>query len=347
MSHQSKMSDFETISLNEAKRYNLLENEIETYMTQKISIQDKSGSFEGKAHLTTHRFILINIHKAKSLSLAHIKSIEKKKSFFSNAKLLINLIDDSQIHVSLSELDKFIDSLDTQLKRKSWVEKPKEPQKVVFSTQTAGIGGLVKTMRKEEAKQTDTLKKAFTDIDSLMEHAKELIALSEKLSVTEAQDFLVTMGISSPVTKQITGTSFHTELAKQLAEFLPKHLVSGMITLTDAYCIYNRARGTDLVSPEDLYKSCVMLNKMNLPIQLKEFESGVKIIVKRDETISQTVLDIISEKEFVSSVGLANKLGVSMILTKEHLLMMEGKGILCRDETAEDVRFYKNFFFSY
>ena len=30
----------------------------------------------------------------------------------------------------------------------------------------------------------------------------------------------------------------------------------GILPLTDLYCLYNRARGTDLVSPDDLLKAC-------------------------------------------------------------------------------------------
>jgi ESCRT-II complex subunit VPS36 len=53
----------------------------------------------------------------------------------------------------------------------------------------------------------------------------------------------------------ILGALYHEELAKQLADSLQKHLAkNGMIALTDAYCLYNRARGTDLISPEDMYR---------------------------------------------------------------------------------------------
>ena len=64
------------------------------------------------------------------------------------------------------------------------------------------------------------------------------------------------MGIASPVTRQTAGALFHQQLALQLADFLAPHLehARGVMTLPDTYCLFNRARGTELVSPEDLIK---------------------------------------------------------------------------------------------
>jgi ESCRT-II complex subunit VPS36 len=43
----------------------------------------------------------------------------------------------------------------------------------------------------------------------------------------------------------------------QLADFLALHLdkTQGVMTLPDVYCLFNRARGSELVSPEDLIKA--------------------------------------------------------------------------------------------
>ena len=64
------------------------------------------------------------------------------------------------------------------------------------------------------------------------------------------------MGIASPVTRRTAGALFHQQLALQLADFLVPRLdkAHGVMTLPDTYCLFNRARGTELVSPEDLIK---------------------------------------------------------------------------------------------
>lgn len=45
-----------------------------------------------------------------------------------------------------------------------------------------------------------------------------------------------------------------THTLEQLADFLvaPMARSGGMMPLPDVYCLYNRARGTELISPDDL-----------------------------------------------------------------------------------------------
>lgn len=58
------------------------------------------------------------------------------------------------------------------------------------------------------------------------------------------QGLLLNMGISNPVTRHSAGTLYHQELARQLANFLRKQADltarGGMVTLPDAYCLFNR-----------------------------------------------------------------------------------------------------------
>ena len=81
----------------------------------------------------------------------------------------------------------------------------------------------------------------------------------------------MSVGISNPVTKEShgSGSIYHKELAKELAEYLDKivHDVGGMITLSDVYCRFNRARGMELVSPDDLINACNMFESLNLPLR--------------------------------------------------------------------------------
>ena len=55
---------------------------------------------------------------------------------------------------------------------------------------------------------------------------------------------------------------YYTLLAQQLADFLLPKLPSmgGIITLTDVFCLFNRARGSNLISPEDLLMAATILN---------------------------------------------------------------------------------------
>ncbi len=51
-----------------------------------------------------------------------------------------------------------------------------------------------------------------------------------------------------------------------------------MMTLTDAFCRVNRARGLELLSPEDLLQACKALKEVHLPMQLHTFDSGVTAV---------------------------------------------------------------------
>lgn len=50
------------------------------------------------------------------------------------------------------------------------------------------------------------------------------------------------------------------------------------MTLTDAFCRVNRARGLELVSPEDLLHACKALPDVQLPMRLHTFDSGVTVL---------------------------------------------------------------------
>jgi ESCRT-II complex subunit VPS36 len=82
---------------------------------------------------------------------------------------------------------------------------------------------------------------------------------SEQLLLdAETQLQLIAMGITSPVTRASAGARYHQELARQLADFLagPLAKAGGVMMLPDVYCLFNRARGTELVSPDDLLQAC-------------------------------------------------------------------------------------------
>ena len=312
---------------------------------------------------------------SKYLHLQHIQKFEKKSSLFSTPRILLGLSDSSQLKLIVNEnRDAFFDILETQLKKKSWLNVKKVVTPVI-ETGKAGLAALKKAYHQAEEQQTETLKQAFQDIDSLMEYAKDLVQLAEKFSEktqklsssaassstdpnnnnsdNDVKDFLIVMGISSPVTKRATGTLYHQQLSRQLADFLPKHLEkTGMMTLVDAYCIYNRARGTDLISPEDMYRACALFEQLHIDnVKLKKFDSGVLVIQLKkhnDEEMAKEILNILQNAEdSITPLELSKAVGLSVVLAKEQLQTVESLGMLCRDESIEGIRFYKNLFSDY
>ena len=80
--------------------------------------------------------------------------------------------------------------------------------------------------------------------------------------------------------------------AVQLSDFLEPHLQKGggIMTLADVYCLFNRARGTELISPDDLLQAASLFTKWSAPMYLRQFSSGVTVIQSNlhsdDEVIS-------------------------------------------------------------
>ncbi|CAM9262352.1 unnamed protein product [Discosporangium mesarthrocarpum] len=123
-----------------------------------------------------------------------------------------------------------------------------------------------------------------------------------------------------------------------------------MMTLPDIFSLFNRARGTELVSPSDLLATARLLGSMGLGMSLRQFDSGV-LVVQADTHSDQAVGERLAKEagEGVGAGGLvatqvARSMKVSITLAVEHLHTAERTGLLCRDESIEGTRFYPNLF---
>jgi ESCRT-II complex subunit VPS36 len=165
---------------------------------------------------------------------------------------------------------------------------------------------------------------------------------------------MLDMGITSPVTRQNAGAAYYQQLARQLAEFLkvPMEKNGGILTLSDIYCIFNRARGVELISPDDLYQAACLQQSLRLGTHLRKFEGGL-IVLQSDshseDQVAERLLKMAlkSSDGFITSSDVATELHVSLPLSLEYLKVAEQLGKLCRDDTFEGVNFYPNRFDSY
>jgi ESCRT-II complex subunit VPS36 len=172
----------------------------------------------------------------------------------------------------------------------------------------------------------------------------------------EIGDILYDFGIASPVTRSTAGRLYHQQLSRQLAEFLlaNKRLerLGGMATLTDVYGMFNRARGTELVSPDDLLRAAEIMGSLNIGIAMKIFPSGVKTIQYEsfdDKYLSDKLLELLNSQvsyaeEGIGATDVSRYLRISLVLAKELLLGAEARGMLCRDDSIEGLAFFANRF---
>lgn len=235
-----------------------------------------------------------------------------------------------------------------------------------FSTASAGITGIMKKAKDDAQRADATLNTAFADIDELMLKAKDVVQLAQKLAAAQARQAkaaggegaddaafraaMVQLGIVSPVTRETAGSKYHDELSRQLAEWLlkrPLQMSGGVLLMTDLYCMFNRARGTDMVSPDDLLRASMLFEPLKLPVRLKKFDSGVLVVMaaaESDDAIAKKMEAEIKKRGPLSAFSLATALAIPLILAREQLEMAEKLGVLCRDETLEGIVFYPNFF---
>jgi ESCRT-II complex subunit VPS36 len=103
------------------------------------------------------------------------------------------------------------------------------------------------------------------------------------------------LGFSSGVTRESAGKNYFESLCREVCDFVMPHLEKGMLTLYDVYCMYNRSRGTDLISPGDLKSACELMHQLRLPILLKQLESGVVVLQSSNvDAIIAEVVDAVS-----------------------------------------------------
>ena len=171
---------------------------------------------------------------------------------------------------------------------------------------------------------------------------------------------MLSMGIASPVTRETAGALYHQQLARQLADWLPQVLAKrgGILALPDVFCLFNRARGSELISPEDLLKACQLWRRLGVPLQFRRFESGVQVVQsldRSDDEVCATLTEMINRPlgedddergtmRRMDAYSASVALGIPPTIASEYLLMAERHGILCRDDGPEATYFYPNFF---
>ena len=112
------------------------------------------------------------------------------------------------------------------------------------------------------------------ELNQESDEVKEIQAVMFNMGITGATDF------NSQVSKDIAGKQFHSQLANEIEKFLDSVIsdFGGVIGMVDLYCRYNRVRGTDLISPEDLLIACERINTSSARFMIKVYGSGVKTI---------------------------------------------------------------------
>jgi ESCRT-II complex subunit VPS36 len=170
----------------------------------------------------------------------------------------------------------------------------------------------------------------------------------------EIEEVMFNMGMTdnftSHVSKSISGKHFLQDLAEEIELFLDRVInterFSGVIGLVDLFCLYNRARGTDLVGPEDLNSACQLINQSSTKYMIKQYtKSGIKTIQLK--TFSETgyyekISAALGENEGMTADKLATHFKINVGVMKEHIQEAELQGFICVDDSHEGLRYHPN-----
>ena len=337
----------------------------------------KSRNIHLKLTFTTHRILLEGIGTSRFIHLSQIHSAvdaggKSIVSWNASPKILISTFALGELllcfKTSSPEKDQkeFLRLLLKSLERKAWESAARVQQKKATATamtsRKVGVDAILTKNALRHKEAANLTEKAFKgDAEDLLAEATELVAIIHKYVKTlesdqheendtlHLTDLMSNMGMTSALGKEsYQGNDFYEVLARQLCDFLePKLKQIGTMTLTDVYCIYNRARGTNLISPDDLLMALGYMSTLKLGISLREFPSGLKVIQSSDfsdEIMANKLKTLSTEKGHLTSMDASRYLYSSALLANEQLLAAERMGYLCRDVTLETTRFYPNRF---
>ncbi|ETI43828.1 hypothetical protein L917_10912 [Phytophthora nicotianae] len=274
--------------------------------------------------------------------------------------------------------DDFFSPLEASLKRKAW--KDTQPSHLAdrrlvkrqFNAADAGIAGIMRRQQEAQKETTELAATAFTDLANLMLKARDMVSLIERYvdtqkavesngedgtttsredDINKLSSLMLDMGITSPVTRENSGAAYYEQLARQLAEYLSEHMPTngGIMTLSDIYCMFNRARGVELVSPDDLYHAALLQKKLKLGYSVRKFPGGLIVLQTdshREDKVAERLAKMAqkSSSGYITSTDVSVELHTSFPLAWEYLKVAEELGKLCRDETFEGTNFYPNKF---
>jgi ESCRT-II complex subunit VPS36 len=334
--------------------------------------------------ITTHRVLFLESsesggsggstqYKGRFLHLSHLLSCQIEAAMFKSPRILLMTLLGELLLIfrgdkASQNAKDALHNLQTALRRKEWetAERLERQTKLVNQGDRkprVGVDAIVSRSIARHEQAASVTESAFTgDAETLLQEAAALVNIIKRYVATldrhenphdEENDklaaLLQNMGMTTALRKaDFKGRekTFYTELARQLADFLrPKLKESLMMTLTDVYCLYNRARGTNLVSPEDLLLAVDRLKELHLGLSARTFPSGLRVI--QDNALTE---DAWRERLVQAAEGgctsntVAHQLHLSWILANELLLQAEQEGALVRDETSESLRFFPNLF---
>ncbi len=225
-----------------------------------------------------------------------------------------------------------------------------------------GLQRIVNMIDKKNQENSNFINFSFNDLSSLKQNISNLVKLGTELKAQvgdslskddekgkELSDLLQRIGFIDPITKEIAGKSYIKEISSQVESFLSEYfkINEGIISIIDVYCIYNRARGINTISPSDMKNVVDYLKVNSNKINIKTMTS-ITVIYSDDFSIGSVykkLKTIYSEQPFysfnineVKSILKVKNISLCKLIIED----MVENGYLCVDESDFDIRYFNN-----
>ncbi len=281
---------------------------------------------------------------------------------------------------SKADMNKSYEFLQTGIKAKEYEmshkPKPQNNQMSQINMPQPKVTGLgmdrVKNMMRGKLEtQKQMIAGAFTDIDSLRQNAEQMILIASQIrhkiannpnnksQNDEINSVLSKIGFIDPITKEVAGSEYYVKLGEQINQFFMdyfnKNPKTKALTLIDAYCLYNRARTGNTISPKDMKQAIKQLTdgKVMHDIIIKNFNNEM-IVIQTPEFSGKNILAMIKKfmeekkQHYIEMNDLTNILHVDNVLLEKTIIDdLLNSGLILIDESDLEVRYYLNIILPY
>ena len=266
------------------------------------------------------------------------------------------------------------DYLKSFVKQKNENEMEIKTLQKSFSVKQMGLGlQRVENIQKSKILYDSMLiNNSFTGLNNLRENAEKLISLAQEIRVKlnskksenntnqilDINKILSKIGFIDPVTREVSGSDYYYELANQINEFFYNYFEKNkdikVISLIDAYTIYNRARGANTISPKDMRIAVnYMSKKFKDKIFVKNFNNEIIVLHNKEYSTSNILLLIEkfmneNKQDYIDINDLTKIINVKNIILEKILiddLLINGNLLL--DENDLEVKYYLNTILNY
>ncbi|KAI8103650.1 hypothetical protein M9435_004985 [Picochlorum sp. BPE23] len=148
---------------------------------------------------------------------------------------------------------------------------------------------------------------------------------------------------------------YYEELARHIGKVILEFTRSsyGVISLPEAYRLYNRSRFKEAVPPQDFVHACVIFDRVGMPLRVgcTHPHSNNRVIFSVDDStkaIRDRIVSCIPDAcEGISRVAVALRAHVPVAVARYYLEEAEFQGLLARDDGPRGLFYYKNVFHQY